>query len=1135
MTKEIGEFYDMLLEAAGSAGDGDVRRCYHLLNIVLHRVVDNRLAGSTIHFGGLFAKIDYLAKEHKIQSSLSKALSDVRHRLRNIASADDGLLRWAWQQDVEAVAKFICAISKDADIPNRLVAVFPLEHKSFTRSKLIGECMRMVVEEWDDTYIYGQTDELGDTVVMYDFSKKTVDDVYSSGDWTYIRQLLAKGELINLVRPRQHENIIYPELIIYQPDYLVDISGVAACFESYADLPYISLFNKLKTVYPTKAIHLGNLASQFLDEEVHGACDYAASVTSFFHHHALDMAAAEGIDATFHADARKQLENIRQAIHVTLEQEVGAYDAAKVLLEPSFFCEMLGLQGRMDFLQKDFRVLIEQKSGKGGFPQKTPDVPVYQEKHYVQMLLYMALLHYGYKHDGQAIPNSHIQSFLLYSKYSKGLVRLGPAPELLFRAIKLRNQIAWCELSYARGGADILLKLTPEKLRRKMVNEKFWAQYVRPQIAEILSPVQNATQLEQAYFFRMLRFVAMEHVLSKMGANTKENSGFASKWHDALADKLLAGNIYSSLEISELMMEDSAVVDVILTVEADDNVLSTNFRRGDIVVLYAYEGNHDPDVRLTIVHRGTLEDIHIDNGKLVITVHLRAPQTDTEVFKLRKGWHWAVEHDYFESSSTSLYRSLHQFLTAPAHRRALILGQRQPDVDGSVQLRHDYGSFNELVLGAMQARDIFMVIGPPGTGKTSYGLLNILKETYGDVDTEGPRKNILLMSYTNRAVDEICSKLVEEYVDAGNPDPATNGSHIFIRVGSRLSCEPCYRQYLLEERTKDCRNIGEIRDMIDQTHIFVGTTTSLTAAASSLFRLKSFDLAIIDEASQILEPHLLGLLSATNGIDVAIRKFVFIGDHKQLPAVVQQSEAESAVVEPLLQAIGLDNCRNSLFERLLNIYCQPSADGTMPHAYMLRNQGRMHPDIADFPNKAFYGGKLDIARLPHQLEPSALNDKQRVIFIDVPKPEHSSSDKVNENEAKVIARLVHEAYLEAGDDFSLLHTVGVIVPYRNQITAVRKAIDSYGVTLLHDVTIDTVERYQGSQRDVIIYGFTVQYSYQLSFLAANTFTDSVTGAIIDRKLNVAMTRARCREYLVGNPDILSLNPVFRNLIEYCKK
>ena len=1126
--------------------------CYHLLNIVLHRAVDARLAGSNIHFGGLFAKTDFLCKEHHIDRSVYHALNDFRHRKEEDREA-------CWQRDVKCLALFFASIFKDSP-PAPLLERGEEHALSFKEKadKTFGDCsplskrgvggesmgsVRLIVDHWDKGTIYGRTDYGEDMEV-------TLPEGYG-----YFLDLLADGDLINVVAGR---------ILIYQPDYLVDISSVAACFESYADTPYVALLNRLKTTPPTKAIHLGNLASQFLDEVVHGKdVDYAESVTRFFHRNAIDMAAADGIDASFHKEAREQLENIRTAIHETLEKEVDRYDASQVLLEPSFFCETLGLQGRMDFLQKDFSVLIEQKSGKGGFPQRDPDTPVYQEKHYVQMLLYMALLHYGYERDGQPIRNSDIQSFLLYSKYKKGLVRLGVAPELLHRALMIRNQIAYCEMSYAKGGADVLLRMKPEQLRRKEMSDRFWNTWVRPEIERVLMPIQTATPLEQAYFLRMLRFVATEHVLSKMGHSNKEDSGFASKWHSSMDEKLASGSIVAQLEIQELVKDDSGVVALKMSRKVYDpsqeqgGIVSLNFRIGDIVILYAYENNTTPDLRKTIVHRGTIDEMYNEEGHLIIHIRLRAPQSDEAVFGQRKNWSWAMEQDFLESTTTSLLRSLHQFLTAPTQRKSLILGQRNPEIDTSIDIKGDYGEFNPLVRGAMQAKDLYLVVGPPGTGKTSFGLLNILKEQL----LQGG--SILLMAYTNRAVDEICSKLVEEGVD-------------FLRIGSLFSCEKPYRKYLMENRTKECRNIGEIREMIDHCRVFVGTTTAITTASVSLFRLKSFDLAIIDEASQILEPQLLGLLSATKDTNVtntplfkggdgggsSIRKFVLIGDHKQLPAVVQQSEEESRVTEQCLLDIGLTNCRNSLFERLYNLNANLNLNLNVPVpvsvVFFLSHQGRMHAEIADFPNNAFYEGRLGIAGLPHQLETV---EGKRMIFIAVKgdaarddavggvspslslREAMDDSDKVNLPEARIIAREVVKAITEAGEQFDPLKTVGVIVPYRNQIAAVRQAINEELTTMNCElctvnsqlITIDTVERFQGSQRDVIIYGFTVQYRYQLRFLASATFTDPVSGDLIDRRLNVALTRAKKKEIIVGNPDILSQNAVFRSLIDYCKQ
>ena len=123
-------------------------------------------------------------------------------------------------------------------------------------------------------------------------------------------------------------------------------------------------------------------------------------------------------------------------------------------------------------------------------------------------------------------------------------------------------------------------------------------------------------------------------------------------------------------------------------------------------------------------------------------------------------------------------------------------------------------------------------------------------------------------------------------------------------------------------------------------------------------------------------------------------------------------------------------------------------------------------------------------------------------------------------------------YELTGSSFDVAHTVGIIVPYRNQIATIRNTIDRYGIPALHDITIDTVERYQGSQRDYILYGFTIQQYYQLNFLTDTVFEED--GALIDRKLNVAMTRAREHLLLFGNPDLLSAVPTFKELLEYAQ-
>ena len=1110
------DFFGALLSAVRQRPN--YRRAYDIIGQSFKRCLNQLTSDTQINFGGDFAKTDYLLKEHNAPASLVKQTNDTRVRLRRRFELSDAELEQYFPFDLSHLAHFF-AFLFDAEIPDEIGEFCPKEEDIAPTATVLGDYLRVIVERWDEEFVYvRREDEAEETLTKVCYANY---NAVFSYDWSYLKTLFFAGAQLNLVCPRQQDEALYPELIIFEPDYLVNISTVARCFTNYADSPLVELIKKLEPQETTEAIVLGNLAGLLLDESIHqlpASHTYGDSVKTFFRDNAIGLLTTD-ISPNFHAEAKRQKQNIDRAMHQTMPKAVGQFDSRDGIVEPSFFSEMLGLQGRMDYLQMDFRILMEQKSGKAGFsPNGSSARPTLREEHYVQLLLYMALIRYNYS-AAYVANGRQLQAFLLYSKYDESLLRLGFAPDLLFRAFKVRNELASMELRLATpDGYKVLDTLSPDQLNEKCAAGKLWNDYQRPQIEQVLAPIHEATPLERAYFFRFLTFIANEHVLAKLGNKTKEGSGFAATWHDSLTDKLAAGNIYCGLSLvypNENTTERIERVELRFS-ETEANDMS-NFRTGDIVILYPYAVDHEPDARRTMVHRCSIEDIGTDT----IRLRLRNVQSDNRVFMHEQGKLWAIEHDFMEASFSSLYKGMHAFLLAPKARRDLILLQREPEVNEAVELKGDYGHFNDLMLKVKRAQDLFLIIGPPGTGKTSFGLLNTVKE-----ELLTPDSTILLLSYTNRAVDEICSKLVAEGID-------------FLRIGNALTCAEEYRDRLLSTRAQQSANIEQMRNMLLSTRVVVGTTTALNSNIQ-LFRLKQFNLAVIDEASQILEPHLIGLLSAQVEGQPAIRKFVLIGDHKQLPAVVRQQENVSRVRDKLLNDIHLTDCRLSFFERLLKKYGTNEAV-----TYMLTRQGRMHHNIALFPSDAFYANRLEEVPLPHQRIDLPLMTKEsngivkllrtrRIAFLSAEAPADSPSDKVNQTEADMIAALVVKIYEMEQEGFDVGRTVGVIVPYRNQIVAVRNAIDRYSIALLHDITIDTVERYQGSQRKFIIYGFTVQKHYQLNFLTNNVFVDTIDGSLVDRKLNVAMTRAEEHLVMIGNADLLASNFTFQRLLAFVR-
>ena len=1083
-------------------------------------------------FGNLSSQVEALCRLHHIAPKDVVAI----HKMRRHSNSAAPILPDDIAYDCRALALFVSAVFQEA-IPDTLVGKLPTHGRSTENIQIANyRYIRCIVREWDE-----QTIQVA--VINQDSSEEllTVDYMNTAEyvDFSYLRSLLREGMQLNLLDCTVTRKKVTPRLIVVEPDYLVDISSIANCFESYGHHPLLFTVKRMGERPNNKHIVLGNFAGSALDDIINHPTDYTIKDTfrSNFREKALDFATCPDFNAVeFKQAAEQQVTNIQEIVNELFQ----SFEREKAILEPSFVCERLGLQGRIDLMTTDLKLLVEQKSGKNIFIErqyKNPHGSLHVEKHYVQLLLYYGILQYNFQLNPK---DAHIE--LMYSKYPlpNGLLEVEPLQKLIREAIKFRNQAVATEYWMAENGFHRLLPLlTPQVLNVEKQNDAFYQRYLLPQLTEVLAPLHQLSELERAYFTRMMTFVIKEQLVSKVGAQEGVGNSNADLWNMPLAEKKDTGNIYTGLTITDKSCSSSfnGYDTITLNVPQQGIDFLPNFRRGDMVYLYAYKKNEEPDVRKSILFKGSLQEIHTSS----IVVHLNDGQQNPNLIT---GECFALEHAGSDIGGTSAIRSLYTFITSDVERRQLLLGQRAPRADKSLVLSRSYHpDYDKIILKAKQAQDYFLLIGPPGTGKTSQALQYLVLEQLAEKpkgqstnpNVQSPKVNgqssILLLAYTNRAVDEICNMLSEHELD-------------YIRIGNEYSCDPKYSDHLLQEVLDENTTLNSIKSTLSEAQIIVATTSTMNSR-SALFNIKHFDLAIIDEASQILEPNIVGILTARQEEGRAIDRFILVGDHKQLPAVVQQQGSlEMEGSDKRLDSIHLSSCANSLFERLI---LTERAAGRTDFIGTLHKQGRMHPDIADFANRKFYAKEqLECVPLAHQLETELSYNEEsenaldnmlkahRMIFIpSMPCKQLNISEKVNTDEARIIADLLRRLFRQMNKDFDPQKSVGVIVPYRNQIAMIRKEIERLEIPALEGISIDTVERYQGSQRDVILYSFTIQSRYQLDFLTANTFYEE--GQPIDRKLNVAITRARKQLILTGNESTLRQNQLFAELIDYIKE
>jgi len=1122
------EFFDEL--SSYHYEQNTIKEKYVKMRSLLERACKQLSSNEHIQFSNLFSRLNYVCNKTDLAPRKTYRINTFRIHANKVAYEGFNPGQEEYGHDLKALCEALSHFFR-TPIPHDLHSQLPATdlYTPRPRERNIHARVRVEVLRTDAEYIHG-----------YDEDHPTEHSIRIRHNTDQLKEFSATvsrlwpGCQLNLIDVDIDENGDYqPSLIILEPDYLVDISSLAECMKEYGQHPLHYVQNKFESIKNTKHTLLGTAANAFLDEFVNEKPEdpvaYAAAMRKVFKAAPFEFSTCTDLgekeeEMKFFGDTRTQFHNIQRVVNKEFPKQ--SIDKDNAVIEPHFICEHLGVQGRLDFFlfdkDKETPLVIELKSGKAAFPET--DLEKISLNHQSQAYIYQIAVQKVLE-----LPFSNkFQVFVFYSKYTDPAANLRinrPVLAAIREILNIRNLIVANENSIAVDDTGLAAKkiihsISPaELITNKSANSFFLEKYIIPPIDHFRSFFENAAPLELAYFFSFYSFVTKEQYLGKIGDTDYESKkGISSLWLSALPEKLESGEILPDLAILD-NRTDELTPTILFSIPSREEDALPNFRNGDIVILYERNKPED-NVTNKQVFKGAIEYI----TRHEIKIRIRYRQRNHSV--LPPDSKYAIEPDFLDSAHNALYRGLYAFLRANQDRKDLLLHQR-PAQAGSLYLQNIYetAEMQQIVGKAKAAKDYFLLIGPPGTGKTSRALRSIVEEFYSD-----PTVNILLLSYTNRAVDEICDALDK-----------VKGQPPYIRIGSELSCHEEHRKRLLDVVIRDCDNRQQVRNTITRHRIFVGTVSSVSNRPE-LFKLKHFQVAIIDEASQILEPALLGLLCAKNvNGGNAIDKFILIGDHKQLPAIVLQNEASSKVDDPALRRIGLTDRRNSLFERLYRLH-EDTPDS--PLWGMLHKQGRMHPAIAGFPNEAFYEGQLSVVPTPHQVSELEYKDtpcenvvqqlitSHRLVFIPSGVNKADRTNKTNLYEAQIAAALVkniHRLYEMTGLPFSPEESLGIITPYRSQIALIKRQIHDLGIPILNDITVDTVERFQGSERDIIIYSFSVNRYYQLNFVASNM---EDKGQLIDRKLNVALTRARKQLFVTGNPTILHQNGIFHTFIEY---
>ncbi|RYZ26762.1 MAG: IGHMBP2 family helicase, partial [Chitinophagaceae bacterium] len=438
-------------------------------------------------------------------------------------------------------------------------------------------------------------------------------------------------------------------------------------------------------------------------------------------------------------------------------------------------------------------------------------------------------------------------------------------------------------------------------------------------------------------------------------------------------------------------------------------------------------------------------------------------------------------------------------------------------------------SQQEAVQKIIQANELAIVHGPPGTGKTTtlvQAIKALLKEE---------RQQILVTAPSNAAVDLLSEKLADEGINvvrAGNP-ARVNERQMLLTLDYKISshgsakeikrlrrqaaeyrdlAQKYKRSFGASEREQrkalfaEARNISKevekteqyiVEDVLAKADVI---TSTLVGANHYTIRNRRYNAVVIDEAGQAMEPSCwIPILKA--------KKLVMAGDHCQLPPTIKSVEAAKELSVTLL-------------EKCVTIH--PEA------VVLLQEQYRMHKTIMGFSSAEFYENKL-VAN-PSVAEHLLFAGDQPLLFIDTAgcgfEEKLEGTGISNPEEASFLLKHLHALIEDIKSKQSVLPSIAVISPYRHQVELLKELFSSYPLLTeaSANISINTIDSFQGQERDVVYISMT------------RSNADSTIGFLSDiRRMNVAMTRARKKLVVIGDSATLSQFSFYADFIDYAQQ